>query len=234
MSTLEHEFTKEHQLVDPVIRWLKAEQLSARTELALPWGICDVVGVQLNPGRVRQRLRLGQRLSIGPPSRVFVLLHIPDEKVGHSIRLRTLERKLGPILGTDTVKKEVEKLQARKFVTETRYGLQRLNGWYPLENRICAIELKLSRVTEALHQAVRHRAAATECYVGLPSGIATRVTASTRRRQFEGLGVGILSITRESCRVVLEPTRRKPAEARPAETQRIHLVERFWRTRDDA
>ena len=201
--------------------------------MALPWGICDVVGVQLNPSRVRQRLKLGQRLPIGPPSRVFVLLHIPDEKAGHSIRLRTLQRKLGPILGVDTVRMDVEVLQARKFVTETRYGLQRSNGWYPLENRICAIELKLSRVTEALQQAVRHLAVATECYVGLPSDIAMKVTASTRRRQFEGLGIGILSITKESCKMALKAARRKAGAAHPAETQRMHLAERFWRTRDD-
>lgn len=228
-----HEFTKEHQLVDPVIRWLEAEQLSARRELSLPWGICDVVGVQLNQKSIRQRLKLGQRLPIGPPSRVFVLLHIPDDKVGHSIRLRTLQRKLGPILGVDTVKKEVETLLARKFVAETRYGLQRSNGWYPLDKRICAVELKLSRVTEALQQAVRHLAAATECYVGLPSDLAMRVATSTRRRQFENFGIGILSITRGSCGVALKATRRKTGEARPTETQRMHLVERFWRTRDD-
>lgn len=229
-----HEFTKEHQLVDPVIRWLKAEQLNAKRELALPWGICDVVGVQLNQSSIRQRLKLGQRLSIGPPSRVFVLLHIPDEKEGHSIRPSTLEKKLGPILDVDTVRKDVEELQARKFVTETRHGLQRLNGWYPLDKRICAIELKLSRVTEALQQAVRHFAAATECYVGLPSDIAKRVTAGTRSRQFRDLGIGILSVTHESCKVALKAARREPGEARPTETQRMHLVERFWRTRDDA
>lgn len=228
-----NEFTKEHQLLDPVIRWLKAEQLSARTEMALPWGICDVVGVQLNPSRVRQRLSLGQRLPIGPPSRVFVLLHIPDEKAGYSIRLRTLQRKLGPILDADTVKTDVDVLQARKFITETRHGLQRSNGWYPLENRICAVELKLYRVSEALQQAVRHLAATTECYVGLPSDIATRVAASTRRRQFEDLGIGILSITRESCKIALQAARRKSGEAHPTETPRMHLVERFWRTRDE-
>lgn len=227
-----HEFTREYQLVDPVIRWLKAERLNARREVALPWGICDVVGVQLNPRSVRQRLMLGQRLPIGPPSRVFVLLHIPDEKEGHSIRLRTLERKLGPVLGVDVVRKDVEKLQARKFVTETRYGLQRSNGWYPLEKRICAVELKLSRVNEALQQAVRHLAAATECYVGLPSDIAMKVTASTRRRPFEGFGIGILSITQESCSIVLKAAKRKPGEAHPAETARMHLAERFWRTRE--
>jgi len=39
-----------------------------KPEFSLPWGICDLVGVKLDPIKVKRRLSYGQTRPVGPCS----------------------------------------------------------------------------------------------------------------------------------------------------------------------
>ena len=220
------QFDLECKMFRPVNRWLKSDGFQVRDEFALPWGICDLVGVRFRRDRVKERLALGQREPIGPPLRIDVLMRIPPETEGHSIRLRTLQRNYADILDQDAVSAQVERLIAKKFLKRTRYGLQRLNGWHPLHDIIIAVELKRYRITEALEQASRHLRVATQSYVGLPVETARRVVESRRRLEFEHCGVGVLGISPRKCHVLLESS---PVDKCRDDILQVHTTERFWR-----
>jgi len=214
----------------PVRRWLKKQGLEVKEEYALPWGICDFVGLSFNQKRVNRRLALRQFRSIGPPHRIDLLSQIPDIETGESISIRQLRKRV-PLLSDNAVEEELEKLAQNGFLVQRRKGsFQRLNGWVPLHSRIVAVELKLSRTSEVLGQAASHRAFASESYVAMPSKIADRA-AETRFAEFDASGVGILAVTRSACKVLLRPS----ASGVPVQpTLQAHCVERFWRTRDSS
>jgi hypothetical protein len=75
----------------------------------------------------------------------------------------------------------------------------------PLHRRIVSVELKISRVAEALHQAVSNLTLATESYVGLPMSLAISITSSRRVQEFRDAGVGLLGVERAACRVLVPP-----------------------------
>src|SRR5260370_35832668 len=70
-------FKYENELTRPVTNWLRSQQLIVKSEFPTPWGICDLVGATLDQERVRQRLDLGQRRTIGSFSRVAILMSLP-------------------------------------------------------------------------------------------------------------------------------------------------------------
>jgi len=220
-------FALESEMSSPVVRWLRNQGLNVKDEYALPWGICDYVGLSFNQEQVNRRLALGQLQPIGPPHRIDVLFQIPDAETGKSITIHQL-RKRFPMPAGDSVERELEKLSENGFVVRHRkHSFQRLNGWVPLHNRIVAVELKLSRTSEALGQAASHRAFAGESYVAMPSKVAERA-AETRFAEFQASGVGILAVTRNACKVLLSSS----GFGVPLQPiLQAHCVERFWRTR---
>ena len=136
------------------------------------------------------------------------------------------------LLSSDQVEQELNELERRRFVSAPRRGqLQRQNGWEPLEERLVAVELKLSRVAEALSQATSHMSFADESFVAMPRPVAKRVAESERRTDFEALGVGVLAVDQSGCEVLVKPR----ASVEPKKSAlRMHCVERFWRTRTTA
>jgi hypothetical protein len=222
-------FRFEHEMANSARNWLKRQGLMVKEEFYTPWGICDLVGAALDANRVRERLQLGQKHPIGPLIRLEILNAVPDAETGQSTTREELAHKYQDLLAATEVCAEIDKLITGKFVTVTEQGtLQKVNGWVPLHTRLVALELKLNRVEEALGQAISHQAFADESFVGFPTGLAGRIAASPRAARFLAGGVGIVSVGKSRCHIVLRPeTRRHPINP----TLQMHCVERFWRTR---
>lgn len=212
----------------PVVRgWLHGERLQSLSEFQTPWGICDLVGARLNPKHVKQRISLGQNRPIGREARVALLRRIPDVSSGGSMTVRRLIRELAGELSETAVRRELRALEAGRFIEYPRRGhIQRRNGWEPLHERIVAVELKLSRVSEALTQASSHHSFADEVYVALPSDAADRVLTARILADFKATGVGVLSVGTKSCEVAFKSKRVKGAQDA---TLQMHCAERFWR-----
>ncbi len=208
--------------------WLRGQGLMVKPEFVTPWGICDFVAASFDCRRVQHRLKCGQRNAIGPASRVDILHRIPGADTGTSISLRRIEREFQGILTPEELHSELENLLKNRFIRSPRRNhFQYINGWYPLHKRIVAVELKLNRIREALHQAALHLKLTPETYVGLPIRTARRLVESNRREEFIRVGVGILSVNQGRCRVLL-----KAGQAREVTdpVQQMHCVERFWRS----
>jgi hypothetical protein len=221
-------FRLEREMLNSARLWLESRGLTARTEFALPWGICDLVGISFFKSRVKQRLALGQKSPIGTPRKIDLLNRIPDATSGRSVTISGLKRQLVDFVEPDQIDSDIESLIASRFVVRrTSNTLQKLNGWMPLSKRLVAIELKLNRVSEAFSQAKAHQHIADEVYIGLPQPVATRIVESGRKHHFKASGVGILSITDDACSVLL-PCRK--IEVEPYSVLKAHCVERMWRS----
>ena len=217
-------------MASSVIRWLRRTGLVVKPEFSLPWGICDLVGVKLDPDRVKRRLSYGQTQPIGPPIRLHILSRIPEADSGKSITLEKLRKELSDHLTPEILSTELELLVRGKFVTSPRRNaFQKANGWAPLHLKIVAVELKLTRVSEALTQAASNRAFATDSYVALPGKLALRLGTGGRADIFRRGGLGLLAVWRHACRELVRPSENK---AVCSEVIQSHVVERFWRTRD--
>jgi hypothetical protein len=224
------DFRFEAEMAVPVARWLHLRGLIVKSEFLLPWGVCDLVAVKLDPERTKRRLAYGQTRPIGSLLRLLILSRIPDCETGKSIGVARLSRELGNALSRDVLVKEIAALTRAKFVRVPRRGfLQKLNGWAPLHAKVVAVELKLTRVSEAVSQAVSNREFATHSYVAFPMKLALRVAQSKRADVFIRSGVGLLGVSARACREVIK-TNLASVPRNPV--IQAHVVERFWRTRD--
>jgi len=225
-------FERETEMSRPVRRWLEGQGLVIKAEFALPWGICDLVGLSFDERKVVKRLSFRQFRPVGPMRRVELLQHIPDQESGSAITLGRLQKSVGGALFGLGFEQELGTLIADRFVVRRKGGsLQKVNGWAPLHDRIIAVELKLSRVCEALAQATMNRAFATESYIALPAKVAERLTNGGRYSELEKVGIGVLGVTASACKVVLPVShQRNELDA----NLQMHCVERFWRTRGNS
>lgn len=158
---------------------------------------------------------------------------IPDVDTGRRIRASSIFKAFGEVLPDELIAAEIERLVRDRFVKRCgRKSLQKVNGWAPLHRRIVAVELKLSRVTEALLQAKDHLAFADESYIGLPADLAARIQkAPDRWNRYWELGVGLLAVTKTKCRVVRAS---KPPSASRDEALQMYVTDKFWRQRSEA
>jgi len=222
-------FKLENEMVDPVVRWLERRHLTVKREFSLPWGVCDLVGLKFDAERVRQRVLYGQKRPIGPPLRLHILSKIPEVGSRRAITLRQLRAEFLDYLSGELLERELCALERDKFVTSSQAGrFQKFNGWAPLHQSIHAVELKLTRVSEALSQAACNRAFATHSYVALPGKLALSMANSKRAAEFRRTGIGILGVWGGFCREMLKP---RSHHGFHDELVQSHVVERFWRTR---
>lgn len=221
-------FQIESEMLPMAERWLASQGLMTKTEFSNPWGICDLVGCSFDPSRVNQRLAYGQRSAIGPPLRITLLLNIPDYDSRKSISVSALADEFAGLVDEKRIEHEVAKLESLRFVRRTRRGqLQKLNGWMPLQRELITVELKLSRIEEAVQQAMSNRWLTSKSYVALPHRTAARIANSIRQQQFSDSGIGLLAISKAYCRELIKPRRRI---SKPDRTALAHCIERFWRT----
>ncbi len=222
-------FAYETEMVKPATKWLESLGLTVKTEFVTPWGVCDLVGARMDGDRVSKRLGLRQTRPIASPTRAAILLRIPDVESPRPITLGKLVRDCSPAIPEDVVVQETQRLIADRYVVQlSRQRLQKLNGWTPLQERLVALELKLSRVDEAMSQAVDNLSFADESYVGLPTQIAKRVLArKTRWEQHLGRGIGLVGVGGRSCSVMVPASM---TTVRPDTALQFYCVEKFWRT----
>ena len=226
MQSLLSDFDFEREMTIPAVKWLTNQRLLVKREFRTPWGICDIVGLELAHPRVTDRLLLRQRNAIGPPHRIALLRLVPLPEAGRTITTEELSSQIGrPI---QWVRNELRALARRRFVRELADGsFQNLSQWVPLHRRIVSVELKLGRIEEAIAQARAHLAFATESFVGLPTATAERLVRNSRKQYLQGSRVGLLSVSAQGAKVLV------PAETGPDQdsdaTLQMHCVERFWR-----
>jgi len=220
-------FRFERDMAGPVQDWLENQGLMIKPEFVTPWGICDFVGVSFNEEHVRCRRQNRQLNAIGPAFRVGILTRIPDEDTDTSITLRRLEREFQHRFTPDELRSELAYLERYNFIQSPKRGhFQKLNGWMPLQNRIVAVEAKLTRIEEVLFQARNHLKFASESYIALPSDGAERLARTKRFDYVRNAGIGLLSVRSENCRVLLKPN---PSKDKIDAVLQMHCVERFWR-----
>jgi len=223
-------FARESDMAASAARWMKSSGMAVKSEFITPWGICDLVGLTFNSDNVAHRLELKQTRAVSSITRAVLLLQIPDVEEGRSISLNTLIRRSSPAIPHDVVSDEVDRLMADRFVISSGRGrLQKVNGWMPLQDRLVAVELKLSRIDEAMQQALNNLGFAEESYVGLPVEVARRVAANASRwSRFFNAGVGLLSVTPRRCQVLVPP---RMNTGWTDTAIQLYCVEKFWRTR---
>ena len=222
------EFSIEAEMTKPATRWLKSQGLLVKSEYTTPWGICDLVGVLPDKKKVKKRLKLGQKRPVGPPWRLQLLHMIPDEAAGTAITHGRLQKSLGPSVSKDRLAFDIHYLIQNRFIHETRcQTYQKRNGWMPLCERTVAIELKLHRIDDVVHQAISNLKFAPESYVGMPAAIAHRIGSGKRREDFRHAGIGLLAVERTRCQVLIAPN---PRIAGTAYFLRDHCAERFWQS----
>jgi len=223
-------FARESEMASSVARWMRNSGLVAKSEFVTPWGICDLVGIHFNPRNIARRIKNKQLRSVCSITRALLLSQIPDIDKRETITLEKLIKERSLQLPEDVVRREMSRLIADGFVVSgTRQQLQKINGWMPLQDRLVAVELKLSRIDEALRQAMNNLGFAEESYVALPRDVARRVASKESRwSEFFNAGVGLLAVGRASCKVL------KPARATRNwidEAIQFYSVEKFWSTR---
>ena len=225
MAKVPPTFDIEKEMWIPATKWLASQGLGHKREFRMPWGICDLVGVEWSYQRVSERMLRRQNAPIGPPGRVAILQLVPDEESGRSIGIDQLSAETKQPV--ERVARELKSLISGKFVRRNTDGsLTSAVSWAPLHTRIVAVELKLDRIDEAINQARSHIAFATESYVGFPQAIADRIASSHHAEVLKVAGVGLLSVTEAGAVVIA-----KPASSSPIPRDRVlqmHCVERFW------
>lgn len=222
-------FKRESEMTPSVVRWMKSSGLQIRREFITPWGICDLVGVALNRRRVDYRLRLKQTRAISSITRAALLLSIPEVETTTSVSLDRLKSNFVPLIPEEVVVTEVERLVRDHFVLRNKKGkLQKRNGWMPLQKRMVAIELKLSRIDEAFQQARSNLGFAQESFVAFPMQTAKRVTdTSSKWSRYIHEGIGVIGVRKNSCHVLV---RSMPRHVIPDPAIQLYCVEKFWRS----
>lgn len=222
-------FKRESEMTPSVVRWMKLSGLQTRQEFITPWGSCDLVGVTLNSKHVDYRLQLKQNKSISSITRVALLLRVPEVETTKSISLDRLKKDFVPIIPEEIVVAEVERLIRDRFVLKNDRGrLQKRNGWMPLQERLVAVELKLSRIDEAFQQAMSNLGFAQESFVAFPMRTAVQIAkASSKWSRYIHEGIGVIGVRKRSCHVLVPST---PMHAIPDPAIQLYCVEKFWRS----
>jgi len=217
-------FRYEGEMLQPIIVWLSTRVTDVKCEFQTPWGYCDVVGCRLDTSRLLRRHALLKKKSIGSIARVGILWEIPETSSGESISLEALAGKFEPFLQYEKLERETETLISKGFVSKDSSGnMRREAGWFPLQQRLVAIELKLSRVSDVIDQASANLAFVDESYIATPMLVARRVMQH-RLHELQTQGIGLIGVERSEATTLLpsEPT------SSPDPVVQAHCVERFW------
>ena len=182
-------FELETEMAAPVLTWCREHGYAARCEVATNVGIVDIAAVN----GAAHRLPLTRR-------QANTLFHFPTSVD----------------LNIDNDDRQFARLRAKDIHHLTRLGLLRreptghiIRTYTPPEQdpTIC-IELKLSRVHDALKQARSYQEWSRRTYVALPE---KRVVAlgAVVLGLFTLWGVGLLAVNPSGCREVCAPDQRK-------------------------
>lgn len=221
-------FRLESEMTEHAERWMASGGLTVWREFGSPWGSCDMVACALDPGRVRRRVAQGLSRPLGPQMRIALLLMMPKAGDGQGTSRDELLKRVGPYFSKRRVLEEIDRLVKNRFAVETLAGIfSNVDGWLPMQKKLLAMELKLTRIEEVLDQALSNQGFADESWVGLPLEVAGRLMQSARLESFIKAGIGVLAVGQEGCEVLLEPCLHQVK----IEALQVYCVERFWRER---
>lgn len=218
------EFRYEAEMTAVAATWLRDQGLVVHTEYPTPLGICDLVGVQLDRSRARARLQLGQRTPVTDVRKLALLGSMPLRASGRAATITELTRACDPDDVGDLAAGAAWLLRHRYAIATSDGGYQSQAEWAPLERRIVALELKLDDLAGALRQAEARLTFATESLMGFPEGRAIAI-AATYGARLQALGVGLLAVNRDGCRLLVSCGR---SIEQPHQLLRAQCVERFW------
>ena len=218
-------FRSESEMRGPVERWLVSQGFMTKSEFTLPWGICDLVAVQFREESAKQRVVFRQTQPVRSLELIQLLELMPRRR---AITVAKLRGALTPSKSSSQLDANLRRLKEMRLVSSPRRNqIQKHVPWAPLQRRVVAVEMKLSRVTAALAQARPHLYFADECYVALPNDVAARASEGNRKRDFLDRGIGLLGVTPDHVRVLVRPgsyaagaTLNSPLQA--------YCTERFW------
>lgn len=222
-------FRREIDMAPTVRRWLTSEDLRVRSEFVTPWGICDFAAIGFNDANVACRLKHSQSKRVSSVSRAAILLSIPDFDTRQSTTIEELVAQFSPFMPNESVQSEVRQLIADRFAVVSSKGrVQKVNGWHPLQDRMVAVELKLSRIEEAMQQARNNLGFATESFAAFPMQTARRIEESPDRwaAHIES-GVGVIGVLKRRCEVVIPST---AASICRDEAIQLYCADKFWRS----
>lgn len=218
-------FRYEAEMARAVANWMGRSGLTVRPEFRTASGVTDMVGCRWIAGAVRSRLTARQRRPLGPLLRVAIFEAIPPRR---SVRLASLAARFEDVCGPDAMRAEVAQLVRDRFVAIVPgQRVARIASWSRMSDRVVAVELKLSRLSEAIRQARQYLVFADDVYIALPKRAAVDAVQH-RREQLAGTGIGMLAVERRTAQVVLRPSRVLRAHAVDP-VARQHTVERLWR-----
>jgi hypothetical protein len=196
-----------------------------KTEYPGPAGVCDLVGGEMDPVRVEQRRALRQTRPVRDVTKLALLQLIPDIVTDEWVAIDLLGEAVPTGVTPERLAAHLDWLARHRYVVVDGDRVQKINGWAPLERRICAVELKLHNVREAIHQAAERLSFATEAFVAFPLERAKAVGSSSWRDALRLEGVGLLGVSLDRCELLTSPQR--PSEpSHPI--LRALCVERFW------
>jgi hypothetical protein len=220
-------FSKEADMSTSVLRWMRRSGLIVKTEFVSPWGICDFVGIQFNQAHVQHRLSLRQKKSVTSITRAALLLQVPDVEERRSISIDRLAKKFSNAIPRECLDRDIARLRSDGFLVQTKHGrLQKRNGWMPLQNRIVAIEAKMTRIEEALQQARANLGFAEESYVAFPLQLAKRIAANPAPwAAYFSQGIGLIGVTTTRCELLIDSNNQECIHD-PA--VRFYCTEKFW------
>lgn len=212
--------------MEPTVAWLRSRDLEVKREFQIPWGVCDLVGCSLNKTSVKRRLFSGRLSSVRSQLRVALLHSLPAVDEGKAASLEVMHESLGGVLDEARINLELKRLVDGNFVRITREGeYQKWSGWVPLHKRIVAVELKLTRISDVVQQAVSNLGFAQESYIGIPIEGAERLMTSNRWKGFKKKGIGMLGISADRCTVMHKASF---VRDRPDAVLSAYCAERFW------
>ena len=218
-------FRSESEMRRPVDRWLVSQGFLTKSEFTLPWGICDIVAVQFREESAKQRVAYRQTRPVRSLELIQLLELMPRRR---AITVAKLRGALAPLRSSSQLDANLQRLKEMRLVSSPRRNqIRKLAPWAPLQRRIVAVEMKLSRVSAALAQAKPHLAFADECYVALPNDVAVRVSEGYRKKDFLDRGVGLLGVTPHDVHVLLRPGP-CATEATLSSLLQAYCTERFW------
>ena len=216
----------ERAMLSPIHLWMAAQGFFTRYEFQTPWGICDLVGVKPVAENVVARAAAGITEPIGSTQNVAVFLAIPSASSSHSISLEKLAAALGDYVDSEQIGRSLASLRKKRMITTTKQGnFRRSDRWIPVVESIVAVEFKLSRVEEVLLQATHHKGITEKSYAALPALAAARVASGRNRERFVERGIGLISLSAETCDILIPPG---PSAYRVNPIFELHTAERFW------
>lgn len=227
-------FRLESEMTAPAIEWLTSQGMHWRREFATPWGPCDLVAMSFDPVALEQRRRNRQYKAIASSRRAGLIFGAAYAETSEPSVALSREHQawrdewLQAI--ADSHNPDIARLIADGWVIRNESGqVTRRQPWLPLHARLVAVELKLSRVKDALRQASRHLVFATESYAAFPMTVAERVREKRERwAEYFARGVGVLGIAPGHSAILI------PSQSDPMRLwleMRWYAPELFWRDR---